>query len=106
MKDDYTTNSHYLTYTFLLEGWENVPFELGSERVKGPFTHAIFDAISDAISRTKRALPYPARMFFSRSIAWIGKKGMTYYSNTPFFLIPANLTVFRRTVTRLKTRAG
>ena len=31
---------------------------------KGPFTHAIFDAISGAISRTKCALPYPARMFF------------------------------------------
>ena len=31
----------------------------------GPFTHAIFDAISGAISRTKRALPYPARIFFS-----------------------------------------
>ena len=46
---------------------------------KGPFTHAIFDAISDAISRTKRSLPYPARMLFSRSIAWIGKKVITYY---------------------------
>ena len=35
MKDDYTTNSHYLTYTFLLvKGWENVLFEFGSERVK------------------------------------------------------------------------
>ena len=28
MKDDYTANSHYLT-----EGWENVCFELGSERL-------------------------------------------------------------------------
>ena len=34
MKDDYTTNSHYLTHTFLLECWENVLFELGSERVR------------------------------------------------------------------------
>ena len=32
MKDDYATNSHYLNYTFL--GWENVIFELGSEKVK------------------------------------------------------------------------
>ena len=32
MKDDNTTNSHYITYTFLFEGWENVLFELGSER--------------------------------------------------------------------------
>ena len=24
MKDDYTTNSHYLTYVFLFKGWENV----------------------------------------------------------------------------------
>ena len=25
-KDDYPTNSHYLTYTFCLRGWENVTF--------------------------------------------------------------------------------
>ena len=31
MKDDYTTNSHYLIH--LLKSWENVLFELGSERV-------------------------------------------------------------------------
>ena len=30
----------------------------------GPLTHAIFDAISDPISLTKRALLYPARMLF------------------------------------------
>ena len=29
MKDDYTTNSNYLTYIFLIKGWENVHFELG-----------------------------------------------------------------------------
>ena len=29
MKDDYTTNSPYLTHTFLFKGWENVLFELG-----------------------------------------------------------------------------
>ena len=33
MKDDCTANSHYFTYGFLF-GWENVLFELGSERVK------------------------------------------------------------------------
>ena len=60
----------------------------------------------DAISRTKRALPYPARMSFSRSIAWIGKKVITYYLKTPFFPIPAILAVLRRSDTRLKTRAG
>ena len=73
---------------------------------KGPFTHAIFDAISDAISRAKRALPYPARMLFSRSIVWIGKKVITYCLKTPFIPISANLVVFCRSVTRLKTRAG
>ena len=31
MKDDYATNPHYLTRT---SRWENVLFELGSERVK------------------------------------------------------------------------
>ena len=73
---------------------------------KGPFTHATFDAISDAISRTKRAWPYPARIFFSWSIAWIGKKVITYYFKKPFFPISANLVVFCRRVTRLQTRAG
>ena len=68
---------------------------------KGSFTHAMFDAIL----RTKRALPYPARMFFSRSIAWIGKKVIRYYLSL-FFPIYANLVVFCRSVTRLKTRAG
>ena len=60
---------------------------------KGPFTHAIFDAISDAISRKKRSLPYPARMLFSRSIAWIGKKVITYYLKTPFFQSSASLGI-------------
>ena len=57
-------------------------------------------AISDAISRAKRALPYPARMFFSRSIVWIGKKIITYCLETPFIPISANLVVFCRSVTR------
>ena len=65
-----------------------------------------FMPISDAISSTKRAAPYPARMLFSRSIAWIGKKVITYYLKTPLFPISADLAVFRRSVTRLKTRAG
>ena len=79
---------------------------LRAKKTKGPFTHAFFNAISDTISRTKRALPYPARMLFSRSIAWIGKKVITYYLKTLFFPISANLTVFSRSVTRLKTRVG
>ena len=73
---------------------------------KGPFTHAIFDVISDAISRAKRALPYPTRMLFSRSIVWIGKKVITYCLKTPFISISVNLVVFCRSVTRLKARAG
>ena len=71
-------------------------------RTKDPCAHAI----SDAISRTKRVLPYPARLFFSRSIVWVGKKVITYYLKTPFFPISPNLAVFCRSVTRLKTRAG
>ena len=74
--------------------------------LKARLTHANFDAISGEISRTKRALPYPARMLFSRSIARMGKKVITYYLNTPFFAISANLAVFCRSVTRLKIRAG
>ena len=35
MKDDYTTNSHYPTYSihFCLKGWQNVLFELGIKRL-------------------------------------------------------------------------
>ena len=32
--------------------------------IKAPFTHPIFEAIFNAILRTKRALSYPARMLF------------------------------------------
>ena len=53
-------------------------------RCEGAFTHADFDAISDAISRTKRALPYPARMHFTRSIARIEKKVITLFEDTLF----------------------
>ena len=31
MTDDYTTNSHCLTYTFLFKSWGSVLFELGGE---------------------------------------------------------------------------
>ena len=34
LKDDYCTNSHYVTCDFSSKYWENVLFELGSERVK------------------------------------------------------------------------
>ena len=59
---------------------------------KGPFTHAIFDVIS----RTKRALPIQHGCYFSRSIAWIGKKVtvITYYLKTLYFPTSANLAVF------------
>ena len=34
MKDDYTTNSHYLTYTFLSsKGWENVLLGLETDLI-------------------------------------------------------------------------
>ena len=45
-------------------------------------------------------------MLFSRSIVWIGKKVITYCLKTPFIPISANLVVFCRSVTRIKTRAG
>ena len=52
--------------------------------------------------------PYPTlhHCFFSRSIAWIGKKVITFYLKTPFFPMSAHLAVFCRSATRLKTRAG
>ena len=34
MEDDYTTNTHYLTYTCLLERLGECTFEVDSERVK------------------------------------------------------------------------
>ena len=37
MKGGDSTNFHYLAYTFIFKGWENVLFELGSaSRVKLP----------------------------------------------------------------------
>ena len=42
----------------------------------------------------KPALPYPARMPFSRRMARIGKQVITYSSKTPLFPISANLVVF------------
>ena len=41
MKEDYTSNSHYLTYTFLLKGWENVLYNFGSR-----VTHAVHSFFS------------------------------------------------------------
>ena len=52
---------------------------------KGPFTRAIFDAISDAISRTKRALPYSVRtLFFGEASRELERK-LSHYMKTPFF---------------------
>ena len=85
---------------------DTITHERRARSVQGSFTHAIFDAVSDAISRTKHALPYPTRMLFSLIIAWIGIKGITYYLKAPFFPISANLAVFCRIVKRLKTRGG
>ena len=45
-------------------------------------------------------------MFFSQSIAWIGKIVITYYLKPPSFPISANLAVFCLSVTRLKTCGG
>ena len=35
IKDDYTTNSHYITDTSLLKGWKDVPFELSESEMVG-----------------------------------------------------------------------
>ena len=73
---------------------------------KGLFTHAIFDVISGAISRTKRAFnPTLHEYFFHEASRGLERK-FTYYFKTPFFPISANLVVFCRRVTRLQTRAG
>ena len=72
------------------------------ERLKA--RHVIFDAISDAISRTKCALPYPAGFFRGASRGL--ERKLTYYLKTPLFAIPTNWMVFRRSITRLKTSAG
>ena len=52
---------------------------------KGPFTHAIFDAISGAISRTKRALPYPARIYFREASRGLERKLSHIISRHPSF---------------------
>ena len=81
-------------------------FFLRSTTVRPWFARFVMRFLNGAISRTKRALPYPARMLSSRSIAWMREKVITHYMKTPFFPISANLAVFCRSVTRLKTRAG
>ena len=54
-------------------------------------------------------VPYPTLnecFFLPQSMAWIGKKIITSCLKTPFTPISANLAVFCRSVTWLKTRAG
>ena len=82
------------------------PHSTGWEKRKGLFTRAILYAISDAIARTKRALPYPAPMFFFREASRGLERKLSHYLKTPLFPISANLAVFCRSVTRLETSAG
>ena len=61
MKDDYATNSHYFTnlYISLLEGWENVLFELGSERIcRLRIVITVFFFYHMNMARTLRPLPF------------------------------------------------
>ena len=61
MKDDYTTNSHYLI-NFSWKGCENVLFELGSERINGRsftlsfFVHSCLENCSPKASLSKRTV--------------------------------------------------
>ena len=50
MKDDYTTNSHYPIY-FSSKVWENVLFELGSDRAKKKFKFQIRPSVEAYDSR-------------------------------------------------------
>ena len=75
MKDDYTSNSHYLTHSSL-KGWENALFELQSERVNQLPRSVILDrTVSDAAPkgayadreiglklRFKRTMPSASRL--------------------------------------------
>ena len=40
MKDEYTTDSHYLAYTGPFKGWENVLFEPEKDKHAEPHEHA------------------------------------------------------------------
>ena len=62
MKDDHTTNSHYLTYTFLqfLKGWENLLFELGSERV-----NPVIDELAGLYHNRKNSIQASVRHCFA-----------------------------------------
>ena len=63
MKDDYPTNSHYVSpIHFSLEGWENVLFELRSERVNQTANSEVVPAGFTAapVARPPRAAPRPA----------------------------------------------
>ena len=51
MKDDYTTNSRYLTHTSPLQkGWENVLFELRSEMVKAQEGNIGFNIATNTVA--------------------------------------------------------
>ena len=68
-----------------------------------------FSCVKAGLHMRFQNAPYPTlhEWFFSRSIAWIGKKVITYYLKTPLYPISVNLAVFGRSVnTQLKSRAG
>ena len=52
--------------------------------------------------------PYPTlhECFFHEASCGLERKSITYYLKTPLFPVSANLVVFCRSVTRLKTHAG
>ena len=55
---------------FVKDTCSDETFSIRKVHEKGPFTHVI----SDAISRTKRALPYPARIFFREASRGLERK--------------------------------
>ena len=57
MKDDYTTNSQYITYTFLFKSRENVPLSQEVKSLKSVEQHDI----SGGIFYTTFILLYPQR---------------------------------------------
>ena len=59
----------------------------------GPFTHAIFDAISDAILRTKRALPTLHECCFREASRGL-ERNLSNIWRRPFFPISPNLAVY------------
>ena len=73
---------------------------------KSPFTHAIFhaDFWCDFEYKTRRTLPCTNAFFAKHRVDW--KESYHILFEDTLFPISANLAVFRRSVTRLKTRAG